>query len=327
MQFDSLLGKRIVLITGKGGVGRSSVTAAIAQAAARAGKRVLVTEMADGAGQSKHSEYDDEPHNAAIHEYSPLARLFGRERLPERKEELMPGISGSLLLPLYGHELFLTSVFRVAAIAKAALHSEALRRLFQAAPSLREIGIFYCLLTFLQAKHADGGFENELILVDMPATGHALALTGLPRTLINMVARGPIADALREGQAYLTDPAQSATYVVTLPEALPVSETLELLEGLKSSNMPIGGVILNHVPRDPFTAEERREVAGMLDAAHAKEKGVLGEQSFRYFDEAKRETERLEREIKVPLLRLPDAPPGCGSLVSFLADSLLGGSP
>lgn len=312
-QFESLLKKRVVLITGKGGVGRSSVAAAISMAAARSGKRVLVTEIAE----SHEGE-------RVVHDYSPLARLFGRERLPDDKQEIMPGIWGSLLLPLKGHEMFLASVFRVNAIARAALHSEALRRLFQAAPSLREIGIFYCLLTFLRERLADGSPANELIVVDMPATGHTLALTGLPRILISMVSRGPIADSLREGQSYLTDPVQSATYVVTLPETLPVSETIELLEGLKDSNMPVGGVILNHVQRDPYTDEERLALSRLLDQARAQGTKVLGEQSFRYFAEARREAERLEREIEVPLIRLPDVPPGHGSLVAFLADSLLG---
>ncbi|MGK5084414.1 ArsA-related P-loop ATPase [Bdellovibrionota bacterium FG-1] len=314
-QFESLIQKRIVLITGKGGVGRSSVSAAIAMAAARAGKRVLLTEI----GETHEGEH-------RVHDYSPLARLFGRDRLPEEKAEIMPGIWGSLLLPLKGHELFLASVFRMNAIAKAALYSDALRRLFQAAPSLREIGIFYCLLTFLREKHRDGTPANELIVVDMPATGHTLALTGLPRTLIKMVSRGPIADSLREGQSYLNDPKQSATYVVTLPETLPVSETIELLEGLRETNMPIGGVILNHVPQDPFTAEERRELRKLLDDGQRRGLQILGEESFRYFEEAQAVAKRLEREISVPLIFLPDAPTGCESLVSFLADSLLGHS-
>ncbi|MBI3557487.1 MAG: arsenic transporter [Deltaproteobacteria bacterium] len=311
-QFEGLIKKRIVLITGKGGVGRSSVTAAIAMAAARAGKRVLVAEIGDGRDNEQR-----------IHDYSPLARLFGLDHLPENKAEIMPGVWGSMLLPLKGHELFLASVFRVGALAKAALHSEALRRLFQAAPSLREVGIFYCLLTYLRQKHTDGTPSNELIIVDMPATGHTLALTGLPKILLSMVSRGPIADALREGQSYLNDPDQASAYVVTLPETLPVSETIELLEGLKNTNMPVGGVILNHVAQDPFTTEERLRLEKVFASHRAQGTPLLGEESFHYFEEARRESERLAREISVPLLRLPDAPPGCESLVSFLADSLL----
>ena len=310
---EFLLSKRIVLITGKGGVGRSSVSAAIALAAARAGKRVLIAELGDSGADGERP----------THDYSPLARLFGRERLPETREPLLPGVWGKVLLPLEGHELFLTSVFRVHALAKAALHSEALRRLFQAAPSLREVGIFYGILTLLRAKEDDGSFENELIVIDMPATGHTLSLTGLPRVLISMVSRGPIADSLREGQSYLNDPKSCAAFVVTLPETLPISETIELVEGLKSSAMPVGGVILNHLPADPFAPDERAELGELLGKAREAGVDLLGARSFGYYEEARREAARLEREISVPLIRLPDAPPGCESLVSFLADSLL----
>jgi anion-transporting ArsA/GET3 family ATPase len=274
---------------------------------------VLLAELGDGASDG----------DRVTHDYSPLARLFGRERMPEKREQLLPGVWGKVLHPLEGHELFLTSVFRVHALARAALHSEALRRLFQAAPSLREVGIFYCILTLLRAKEADGSFENELIVIDMPATGHTLSLTGLPRVLISMVSRGPIADSLREGQSYLNDPEQSAAFVVTLPEALPVSETIELVEGLKSSAMPVGGVILNHVPADPFTPEEREAFSALLKKSRAEGTDWLGSGSFGYYERARREAARLEREVSVPLIRLPDAPPGCESLVSFLADSLI----
>jgi arsenite-transporting ATPase len=307
--FDRLLNKRIVLVTGKGGVGRSTVTAAIAMAASRQGKRVLLTEMGDLAGADAQSPIG----------YSPLARLFGRDHLPVGREEIAPGLFGSLLLPLKGHELFLASVFRVSALARAALSSEALRRLFQAAPSLREVGIFYHLLTYLREVRKDGGFTNELIVVDMPATGHALALTGLPRTLIGMVSRGPIADALREGQSYLNDPKQSATVVVTLPEMLPVSETIELLEGLKASNMPNVGVVVNRMSPDPFSADER----AALEVALRGNANVLGAEGFRYFEECRRALDRLLREVTVPVIKLPEAPAASDSLVPFLADCLV----
>ncbi len=90
-------------------------------------------------------------------------------------------------------ELFAHSVLKVAALAKAAASSNALRRLMDAAPSFREMGLFYHLLTFLRGPHS-------LLVVDMPATGHTLALTGLPKLLQRVFPRGPIQHALKEGQ-------------------------------------------------------------------------------------------------------------------------------
>lgn len=302
-QFKELLSKRVVLITGKGGVGRSTVSAAIARAAAQAGRRVLVTEIAD-------------PSQTEPGHFSPLARLFGRDRLPVERETLAPGVRGGVLEALKGHELFLGSVFRIKALAHAALASEALRRLFVAAPSLREIGVFYHLLTDLRQQRPDGSPENELIVVDMPATGHTLALTGLPKIFLAMVSRGPIAEALREGQSYLTDPAKAAAFIVTLPETLPVSETIELLAGLNDTGMPAGGVIVNRVSADPFTAGERAALEPLLSGRE-----LWGDESFRYHVDCARALERLAREISVPLLRLPEAPAG-EMPVSFLASKL-----
>jgi anion-transporting ArsA/GET3 family ATPase len=302
---DALIEKRIVLITGKGGVGRSSVTAAIATAAARRKKRVLVTEIGELGSES-----------------SALARIFGREHLPQLKEEIAPGVQGALLLSHRGQELFLSSVLRVPALAKAALASEALRRLLQAAPSFREMGIFFHLLTYLREELAHGGPAHELILIDMPATGHTLALTGLPTILLGLVSRGPIANALREGQAYLNDPAKGAAYVVTLPETLPVTESLELIDGLRQTKMHVGGVILNRMPDDPFTPEEREALRPLIES-----KAVFGANGFHRVPECRKAVERLQREISVPLLMLPEREPG-PELVGAIATSLeQGGAP
>lgn len=319
--FGAILGKRIILITGKGGVGRSTITAAAAKAAAAEGKRVLLAEISDASGDAESSE-------SPRRDYSPLARLFGRDHLPQEKEQLAPGIWGTQLVPLKGHELFLESVFRVGTLVRAALQSEALRKLFQAAPSIREIGIFYCLIELLREPRPNGGFANELIFVDMPATGHALALTGLPQILLSMVPSGPIANALREGQAYLSDPDQAAAYIVTIPETLPVSETLELIDGFRASKLHVGGVLLNRLPQDLFTPEERTVLARFLDGARLGDRAsashalVLGEERFESFAEARRETERLISCVDVPVFRLSEAPVGSASIVDHLSAEL-----
>lgn len=297
---EELLSKRIVLVTGKGGVGRSTVTAALATYAAHAGKRVLITEVGE--------EGND---------YSALARLFGRDRLPTERAQIAPGVTGGVLLPHCGHEEFLSSVLRSESLARAALHSEALRRLLDVAPSFREMGIFYHLLTALRERRTDGAYAYDFVVIDMPATGHTLALTGLPQLLLRLISKGPIAKALREGQEYLNDPKNAAAFVVTLPEQLPVSEALELIEGLKKTQMPVGGVILNRMPEDRFTASERALIGRMIEG-----KRVFGAAGFMRFEESRRSLERLKSRIQVPLLTLPEAPLNHASLIHFLAEAM-----
>jgi arsenite-transporting ATPase len=288
----------VVLLPGKGGVGRSSVTAALALLAARRSVSVLITEIGE------------EPND-----YSPLARHFGRERLPTSPQPLAPGISGALLLARSGQELFLRSVLHSSTLARAALSSDALRRLLSAGPSFREMGVFFQLLSYLRERRSSGEPTHQLILIDMPATGHTLSLTGLPQLLLGLVPRGPIAEALREGQQYLNDPAKAAAYVVTLPEAHPDSECLELLDGLQKTGMPAGGVILNRVPQDPFTPEERAALRPLLASNN-----FFGQDGFNRPSRCAREITRLRQGTTLPIHTIPEL--AYEGLIPAIADAL-----
>jgi anion-transporting ArsA/GET3 family ATPase len=223
--------------------------------------------------------------------------------LPTHPELIEQNLSAAVLLARTGQELFLKSVLRSGTIARAALSSDALRRLLSAGPSFREMGVFFQLLTCLRAKRKDESPEHELILVDMPATGHTLSLTGLPELLLRLVPRGPIADSLREGQSYLNDPKQAAAWIVTLPETLPISECLELIEGLAKTKMPVGGVMVNRLPADPFTVDERAKLGPLIEQQH-----WLGAEQFQRPLLARREVNRLRENTKVPIQTAPELP-------------------
>jgi len=297
---DDLLDKRIVLITGKGGVGRSTLTAAIARVAQSRSRRVLLAEIGEEG-----------------HDYSPLARCFGRERLPDEPSEIGANLRGVTLLARTGQEKFLASVLHNATIARAALGSEALRRLLSAGPSFREMGVFFQLLTYLRERRSCGAHEHEFVIIDMPATGHTLSLTGLPQLLLRLLPRGPIAEALREGQSYLNDPVRSAAWVVTLPETLPVSECLELLDGLERTAMPAGGVILNRVPEDPFTPGEREALHPLVSGNR-----LFGAEGFTRHHRCCHEVRRLRAGTRLPLVSVPDVPGEGADVVVHVTRSL-----
>ena len=245
--FD-ICNKRVALITGKGGVGRTTITAALGRAAAKRGLRVLLTEIGEPDG-----------------DYTPLARLFGHETLPGDPIGIGPNLWGCTLWPRRGHELFFKRVIPVGPIARAAANNESLRKLLDSAPSFREMGVFYHMFWLLEATRPDGKFEFDLVIIDMPATGHTLGLTGLRQRLLSLMPTGPIAKILNEGAKYFHDPEVMGAYIVTLPETLPVTESLELAEGLQASNTPVGGVFLNRMLPDPFTEAERAALAPFSD--------------------------------------------------------------
>jgi anion-transporting ArsA/GET3 family ATPase len=119
-------------------------------------------------------------------------------------------------------------------------------------------------LDLVRQTRSDGTFEHEMLVVDMPATGHALALAQIPSSLLRIIQVGPIANAVREGLDFLLDPTKAGAVIVALPETLPVSEAIELAAGIREHQIPLRHAFLNRVPRDPFTGEERRAMADLV---------------------------------------------------------------
>lgn len=291
-----------MLITGKGGVGRTCVTAALAHVAQRAHKRVLVAETSDGGS-----------------DYSALAQLFGRPQLPVAPASISEGIDGVQLLTRTGVELFLGSVLRIPVLARKAANFEPLQRLLGAAPSFREMGWFFHLLSLLTAQNAARQPRHDLILVDMPATGHALALATLPEILLRLFTRGPVAEGIREGKAFLEDPARTAAYIVTLPETLPITEALELMDGLHRTRVQCSGFFLNRLAPDEFSEAETAALETFLGPRR-----VLGMDGFARIRSGEAMVDRLRGATSLPHVRVAEVDKQGPELVALLASILEG---
>lgn len=296
-----LLTRRAILVTGKGGVGKTTLAAALARVASFGDRRVLIAELA-----------------ADEHAPSAVAQAFGAERCSDEPVPLAQGIRGARLTPSTGHHRFLQDVLPVRFLADAAMRSSALRRFLSAAPAFSEMGVLYRMLDLLRRRREDGSLEFETCVVDLPATGHALALTQLPEVLLQFIPGGPIGRAVREGLALLTDPAHTATLVVTLPETLPISESLELCAGLAKNKVPLAGLAVNRVPLDPFTAAERAE----LDKLNAARGPLFGTREVSRMDRARQALQRLAGATPLPIYRVPETPGEGVELIEALADAL-----
>ena len=246
-----VLERRILLVTGTGGVAKTTVSAALAKAAARAGKRVLCCE----------------PSLEPITPTTPSALATALGGGPGSSEDpiaLAPGIDSVWLTPSSGHRRFLSQTLPVKVLADAAMRSTAIRKFLAAAPAFGEMGVLYHLLDLVRLRRLDGRFHYDLCIIDAPATGHALAFAQIPQMLLTVIPGGPIGATAREGLALLTDPHQTGAVVVTLPETLPVSEAIELCAGLAQHKVPLAQVVVNRMPEDPFTPEERLQVEKAL---------------------------------------------------------------
>ncbi len=224
--------RRINLITGKGGVGRTTLAATIARASAAQGKRTLLAEIEDDSGWE-----------------SPLARFFGKKHFAGEPEALEKNLSAICISASSGQEDFLNSFLKISTLTHMVMSNQGIRWFLDGAPAFREMGFFYHLLMQLRKDY-------EVIILDLPATGHMVGLARLPNLLLKMIPFGPIADRLKEGQQFFYDKKQTAAWIVTLPQTLPVSEAIELKHALEEEQIPLGGFLLNRAPFNPFTEEE-----------------------------------------------------------------------
>ncbi len=276
----SLLPLRAVLVTGKGGVGKTTVASSLARFAAQNGKRVLITEIANEDATT-----------------SALADALGVAKITAEPQEISPNLRIAALTPTLGHQRFLRDVLPMKILADAAMKSAAIRRFLTAAPTFPEMGVLYRLLDLVRAKRKDGSVEHEMIIVDLPATGHALALAQIPASLLRIIPTGPIAAAVRDGLELLIDPAQTGAVVVTLPETLPVSEAIELVRGIGEHHIPLAQVIVNRVPFDPFSEEEKDFVRTLLE----EQPPTLGERTLERIDRARVALARITSAVSVPV--------------------------
>ena len=281
----SLLPLRAVLVTGKGGVGKTTFAASLARFAAQSGKRVLATEIGS----------EDTTTSA-------LADALGAANITEQPQEIAPNLRIASLAPALGHQRFLQDVLPMKILADAAMRSAAIRRFLSAAPTFPEMGVLYRLLDLVRAKRKDGTALHEMIIVDLPATGHALALAQIPASLLRVIPTGPIAAAVREGLELLQDPARTGAVVVTLPETLPVSEAIELVQGIEQHRIPLARVVVNRVPFDPFSDDEKDFVRALLDGRPP----TLGERTLERIDRARVALGRITSAVSIPVGVLQD---------------------
>jgi anion-transporting ArsA/GET3 family ATPase len=233
---------QVVLVTGKGGVGKTSVAAGLAVAAARREGSAVLVEFGDGhAGK----------------------RALGKES----------GVIHRTVEPAGAVEDMAAGVFGSALLSKVVIGNFAMKRLIRAAPALRELG----QLEAIRRESAD--HPGKRVVVDMPATGHGLAWLRVPSQMSALLTGGPLHEVAARLARDVVAPGKCSIVVVTLPERLVLEETLELCEAMKHAvGLEPARFVVNRVP-DGMPAHamaEARRLAQREDALGAAA-GVLVE--------------------------------------------------
>jgi anion-transporting ArsA/GET3 family ATPase len=208
----------VVIVAGKGGVGKTTVTAALAVTAARAGSSVLVVEIEGKSG---------------------LATMFGVEALSYDELDLDTGIRARFLTPDAALVDYLES-HGMKRISKRLIASGALEVVSTAVPGMKDI------LVLGKVKSLDEMRAADLIIVDAPAAGHAVSFLLSPRGLLDAVRVGPINKQAADVVSLLSDPARCQVMLVTLPEETPVSEVIETAYAIEDrAGVALGPVVVN----------------------------------------------------------------------------------
>jgi anion-transporting ArsA/GET3 family ATPase len=295
--------QRLVVVTGKGGVGKTTVTAALARAAAEAGRRVLAVEVGRG----------------------PLGALLGAGELGGAPTRVAPGLAAATIEPEEALRDFVEGVLRFRMLARRLLESTSFQVLAAAAPGLPEFLVLHRLLGWVEARRL-GRPVHDLILVDAPASGHSLPLLSAPRTLGALARLGPVAELLARIDRLLVDPAATLVCVVTTAEELAVRETVELHRELTQRlRLAVAPVIVNALPPRRFAGDDA-EALDRLEAACGPHP-YLG--AARFHLERRRQAEAqvaaLRRALGAAPVRLPflfdamDARAGVAELAAELA--------
>jgi anion-transporting ArsA/GET3 family ATPase len=282
---------RLVIVAGKGGVGKTTVSAALAHAAALAGLSTLIVEVEGRTG---------------------LPAMFGQAELSYDEAVLSPGggpdgaadvrartltADAALLEYLRDHGL--------SRLSKRLVSSGALDVVATAAPGIKDI------LLLGKVKQLERAGTADLIVLDAPAAGHAIAFLQAARTLLDTVSVGPIHAQARDVLELLEDHRRCQVVLVTIPEETPVNEAVETAFSLEDRvGVGLGPIVVNGVvPEipgldiDPVVAAERAGVSLRPGEAEA----LAAAASFRRARMALQAEQigRLGDQLPLPQLRLP----------------------
>ena len=239
MSESALLSRRLVVVTGKGGTGKSTFSAALALAAARRGKKVLVCEVVAR---------------------ERVADFFGKPPSGTRIRELLPNLYSVHVRPREAMREYALMTIKFETLYKIAFENPAARYFLAAAPSLAEIVMLGKVWWHAAHDTERGRLRWDLVILDAPATGHGLTFLTVPEVFLRLVNEGPLARDMHGMQSLLADPKQCSVCVVTLPEEMPANEAIELDAALRQHGFPPGPLFLNAYFASRFTPQELAQV-------------------------------------------------------------------
>ena len=246
----SLLEKQLIFVTGKGGVGKTATAAAIGSLLADRGRRTLVCEL------------DTDP---------AMGRIFG-EDVGFEPVRVAPKLFACNLTGDDSMRAFVERFVPSRRIAGLIMKNKVASIFFRSAPSVMEAVI----LDRLAQLATESAPAYDTIVVDLPASGHAVTFLNVPKSMARMVSVGELADHLRRIAKLIADPGKSEVVIVSLPDEMAINESLELWRKLHASvDTPTRTVVVNGVRAPSLRDEDVERVRALHQANPDAEFGSL----------------------------------------------------
>ena len=280
-----LFRKRLLFVTGKGGVGKSTVSIALGSLAARQGLRTVVAELAS----QEHAQ-----------------QLWERNGTRFREVQLAENLYTISIDPQHAMEEYLE--VKVGVLGQALSSNRLFNAFAMATPGMRELLSMGKVWELAQLKRRTrGGAPYDLVVVDAPASGHGLALLRTPRTFANIARVGPIAHQAQVIAETIADRSLIGVVAVATAEEMPVNETISLTQALQD-DFDVDLVVLNGLYPLRFEPHEVDELTAALQRTRSPRsrsalRAALAEQARAHNQRQQRQ--RLEAEVGARLAVLP----------------------
>ncbi|QQR90604.1 MAG: ArsA family ATPase [Myxococcales bacterium] len=283
---SDVLKKRFIIVAGKGGVGRSTLSATLALKAAQEGKKVLVA-MCRAKERLSH-----------MLDIAPI----GHEITP-----ILPNIDAVNMSPSLSLREYGDLVFRVPVLSRAIFENRMVTGLLRAIPGIEAWSLLGKAFYHATERRSDGRMRYDLVILDAPATGHLLEMLRVPKIILDVAPAGLLRKDAERAWSMFQDSTKSGVVLVTWPEEMPANEAVELKTaldddiGIKTDALVVNGVL------DTIFDESEHELLMKLSTESKSLQALLSAGKRRTLRELEQQRiiAFLDESIDAPLIKLP----------------------